>query len=57
MARNCVTVELYCDCEKCGNALDVHYDGTNIYVTPCESCMKEARDEGFRDGQENMEGY
>lgn len=59
MARNCVSVEIYCECEVCGKPLDVNYDVTNLYVTPCANCLEEEHEEayskGYNEGQASME--
>ena len=56
MARNCVSVEIYCECEACGKPVDVHYDGTNLYVTPCVTCLEQSYDAGFDNGLSSMGG-
>ena len=46
-------IEVSVECEKCGAVLDatVKY-GSEIHVTPCESCMSEERNRGYDDGYE-----
>jgi hypothetical protein len=49
-----ILVSVYCD--KCGGELtckdkyDIDKWGINIRALPCESCLKEARDDGYDAG-------
>jgi len=51
-----VKVEIDLEC-KCGNGLDVKVDkwGTGLIITPCEKCLREARDEGYHEGYTEAE--
>jgi len=61
-----ITVVYEAVCEKCGAFLDVKTrdgrGGPEIVVTPCEKCMKTAReagstgayDEGYKQAEEDM---
>ena len=60
-----MTMDIECRCDKCGGNLEVelaikeHYrTDAWLIVKPCKDCMdeakKEAHDEGFEEGQQNI---
>jgi hypothetical protein len=45
-----IEIEVYCD--KCKNVLDaIIRRDDEVYVDPCETCLKESYNEGFKDGE------
>ncbi len=39
-------------CDQCGEPLQVRDKPGVFYIDPCDSCLAEAREEGYEDGYE-----
>lgn len=54
MARITIEVVVQVECAVCGASLEGEYNNSTevMRVTPCESCLKETRSQGYDAGYE-----
>jgi len=58
MSTKSVTIDIDIECEVCGRPLvaDFWKLGGEIQVTPCETCLENAREEGKQEAEAASEG-
>jgi len=51
-----VDVDMEFKCQVCGSNLDVNQERNGgIEVEPCDNCMRDAREDGIKEGESNVE--
>jgi len=52
-----ISIPFYVTCENCGEDLEatrmLNGDFINLIITPCKTCIDEARDDSYNDGLED----